>query len=36
MLFSHLRDAAQVGLIKIKITHGQLIPLTIKSLYIHS
>lgn len=36
MLFSHLRDAAQVGLIRIKITHRQLIPLTIKFVYIQS
>lgn len=32
MLFSHLRDAAQVGLIRIKITLGQLTPQTIKFL----
>lgn len=29
------RDAAQVGQIRIKITHGQLNPLTICSVFIH-
>lgn len=34
MLLSQWRDAAQVGLIRLKITHGQLIPSTIKFLCI--
>lgn len=36
MLSSHLRDAALVVLIRIKITPRQLIPLTIQFLYIQS
>lgn len=36
MLFSHWRDAAQVGLIRIKITPGQLTPLTIKNACVFS
>lgn len=34
MLSSQMRDAAQVGLIRIKIAPGQLTPLTITFLYI--